>query len=130
MPMPASAPVKNHTENFKPTPGSRAEQILAKREADLADRKAKRIAWQACLVPLLVVVVVLAAFSMMPRPNIVVGLINLAIILYASLCTVRTWIHIIQKRRGLWILAVLGTLINGPLLAVVGLMVARLIKGY
>ena len=128
--MPATAPAKTQTDSNKPAPGSRAEQIRAKREADMADRKAKSIALQACLVPFLVVVVVIAAFSVMNRPNILVGLINLAIILYASFCTVRTWINIIQKRKGLWIQAIIGTLLNGPLLAVVGLMVARLIRGY
>lgn len=109
---------------------ARGEQIRLKRESERAERKAKSIALQACLVPFLVVVVVIVAFSVMNGPNILVGLINLAIILYASFCTVRTWINIIQKRKGLWIHAIIATIINGFLLVVVGLMVARLIRGY
>ena len=128
--MPATAPAQDQSVGNKPTPASRAEQIRAKRQADVADRKAKGIALQACLVPFLVLLVVIAAFAVMKRPNILVGLVNLAIVLYASLCTVRTWINIIQKRKGLWIQAIIATIINGPLLAVVGLMVGALIRGH
>lgn len=129
--MPTDAPVSTTEphKKTKPVPSARGEEIRAKREAEKAERKAKGIALQACLVPFLVLVVVAIAFSVMNRPNIVVGLINLTIILYSSFCTVRTWINISQKCRGLWFMAIIATVINLPLLGLVGLMVARLLSG-
>lgn len=121
---------ENLAETKQPSVASRAEQIRAKREAERIQRKAKSIALQACLVPFLIVGVVLISFALMNRPNLIIALINLSIIMYASLCTVRTWINIAHKLKGLWFQAIIATIINGLLLAVVGLMVARLIKGF
>jgi uncharacterized membrane protein len=119
------------TARTRPPVNNRAEELRVKREAAQAERRAKSIALQACLLPFLVVAIAIAGVAMLGRPNLILGLINMAIVIYGATCTIRTWVNIARKQRGLIVQAVIGTLLNGGLLAAIGMAFAvAMSRGY
>lgn len=110
------------------TAPSRGEQLAAKREEQRRIAKIRSIAFQAWLLPILTVGVALLCVVIFKRPNLIMGLVNLALIIYASTCTIRTWVNIRRGEPGLWLQVLFATVFNGLMLTAIGFTIAAVIR--
>jgi hypothetical protein len=110
-------------------PKNKLDKIKERREKDREEiqmGKTALLSWTLPLTAFLLAILLVEIFHVKP---LIIGGVNVLIIIYASTCSIRTWISYAKtKKTSLLLVAILGSLINLLLLVVLGYAISAILS--